>query len=107
MVITKFSINLEKKAEYDLFEWLKIVEDKGAGEILINSIDKDGSKSGYDISLLENVSKNCKIPIIACGGAGKNEDFLKVLSNTNVDAVAAANFSSFRPKCLQCKEISL
>ena len=82
----------KKKAEYDLIEWLKIVEDKGAGEILINSIDKDGSKSGYDISLLENVSKNCKIPIIACGGAGKNEDFLEVLSNTNVDAVAAANF---------------
>ena len=82
----------KKKAKYDLVEWLKIIEDKGAGEILINSIDKDGSKTGYDMNLLDKVSKNCKIPIIACGGAGKNEDFLDVLSNTNIDAVAAANF---------------
>ena len=89
----KYFINLEKKkAKYSLKEWLKIAEDKGAGEILINSIDKDGSKSGYDISLLETVSKSCNIPVIACGGAGKNEDFIEVLSKTNIEAVAAANF---------------
>ena len=82
----------KKKAKYSLKEWLKIIEDKGAGEILINSIDKDGSKSGYDISLLEIVSKSCNIPVIACGGAGKNEDFIEVLNKTNVEAVAAANF---------------
>ena len=82
----------KKKVNYSLNEWLKIIQDKGAGEVLINSIDKDGSKTGYDMGLLNYVSKNCKIPIIACGGAGKNEDFLDVLSHTTVDAVAAANF---------------
>ena len=82
----------KKKAEYNLDEWLNIVQDKGAGEILLNSIDKDGSKTGYDLNLLNYVSKNCKIPIIACGGAGKNEDFLEAISDTDIDAVAAANF---------------
>ena len=55
MVSMKYFINLEKKkAKYSLKEWLKIAEDKGAGEILINSIDKDGSKSGYEYFFIRN-----------------------------------------------------
>lgn len=76
---------------YEALEWAKIVESLGAGEILLNSIDRDGMKSGYDIQLLDMVSKSVKIPVIALGGAGKWEHFAEALEKTSVDAIAAAN----------------
>lgn len=80
-----------KQSEYNLDEWIKIVINNGAGEILINSIDRDGSKKGYDISLLNFVQKISKIPVIACGGVGHWKHFYEGFKKTNVDAVAAAN----------------
>ena len=76
---------------YDPVRWSKIVEDHGAGEILLNSIDRDGMKNGYDIALLKLVSENVTIPVIACGGVGKWEHFGEAFEKTKVDAVAAAN----------------
>jgi len=72
-------------------EFSKIVEDNGAGEILINSIDRDGFGGGYDISLIEKVVESVSIPTIACGGVGEWNHFSEALEKTNVDAVAAAN----------------
>lgn len=72
-------------------KWVKIVESLGAGEILLNSVDKDGAKTGYDISLLQQVAEAASIPVIACGGAGEWSHFAEALEKTNVDAVAAAN----------------
>ena len=63
----------------------------GAGEILINSIDKDGTKTGYDINLLKKVEKISQIPIIACGGVGEWHHMYEALQKTNIDAVSAAN----------------
>lgn len=78
-------------SNYSLAEWINIVTKNGAGEILINSIDRDGSKQGYDISLLNLVQKKSKIPVIACGGVGNWEHFYEGFKKTNVDATAAAN----------------
>ena len=80
-----------KISDYKLDEWLNIVEKNGAGEILINSIDRDGAGTGYDLNLLNFVTDKCNIPVIACGGIGKWEHFYEALSKTKVDAVSAAN----------------
>ncbi len=76
---------------YAAMEWAKIAEEQGAGEILLNSIDRDGMKTGYDLELLNTVANNVGIPVIACGGVGQWEHFSEAFEKTNVDAVAAAN----------------
>jgi cyclase len=75
----------------EVAEYCKYVETLGVGEILINSIDRDGAGSGYDIPLLQSVADSVSVPVIACGGVGEWEHFQEALENTNVDAVAAAN----------------
>ncbi|MGE0873750.1 MAG: imidazole glycerol phosphate synthase subunit HisF [Burkholderiales bacterium] len=72
-------------------EWAKTVEALGAGEILLNSIDRDGMRTGYDLELLQRVATNVRIPVIACGGVGEWEHLAEALERTPVDAVAAAN----------------
>ncbi|MBI4971499.1 MAG: imidazole glycerol phosphate synthase subunit HisF [Candidatus Omnitrophica bacterium] len=76
---------------YHPVEWAKKVESLGAGEILLNSIDRDGMRSGYDIEMLSQVSDSVRIPVIAMGGVGEWEHFAEALEKTKVDAVAAAN----------------
>jgi imidazole glycerol-phosphate synthase subunit HisF len=71
--------------------WAKQVEELGAGEILLNSIDRDGMKTGYDLDLLNMVTEAVRIPVIACGGVGTWDHFAEALKETNVDAVAASN----------------
>ena len=75
----------------NLKSWINRVEDLGAGEILLNSIDNDGAKKGYDLNMLKLASLHTKIPIIACGGVGLWEHFAQALRETDVDAVSAAN----------------
>ena len=75
----------------DPVAWAREVQDLGAGEIFLNSIDRDGKKNGYDIELLKEVSSAVSIPVIACGGVGKWEHFAEAFDQTDVDAVAAAN----------------
>lgn len=75
----------------DPVDWAKLVESKGAGEIFLNSVDRDGTKTGYDINLINSVTDSVKIPVIACGGVGEMKDFAQALKKTNADAVAAAN----------------
>jgi cyclase len=70
-------------------------EDLGAGEILINSVDKDGSYTGYDILLINSVCEAVSVPVIASGGARNANDFINVFQNTKVCAASAANFFHF------------
>ena len=77
--------------ELKLIDHLKLVEENGGGEILINSVDNDGLGRGYNNTLLDFVSSSVEIPVIACGGVGKWDHFKTALENTAVDAVAAAN----------------
>ncbi len=75
--------------------WIKTVADLGAGEILLTSMDFDGTKNGFDIRMLQNVSDVCHLPIIASGGAGKMEDFTEVFTKTNVTGALAASIFHF------------
>lgn len=80
-----------KPTPYNPAQWARIVESEGAGEIFLNSIDRDGTREGYDIELLRLVSDSVKIPVIACGGVGDWKHFGEALDKTSVDGVAAAN----------------
>ncbi|HQE66924.1 MAG TPA: HisA/HisF-related TIM barrel protein, partial [Bacillota bacterium] len=75
----------------DVLEWCKKINELGAGEILLTSIDADGSKKGYDIELTSKAAEAVNIPIIASGGAGSKEDFLEVLTKGKADAALAAS----------------
>ena len=89
----------------DVVEWAKKGEELGAGEILITSVDQDGTEMGFDLELFKQVSDVVSIPVVASGGAGKIEDFLDCAKINNVDAVAAASvFHYNKLTILQVKE---
>lgn len=75
----------------DVIEWIKRGVELGAGEILLTSMDKDGTKDGYDIPLTKAVSEAVNVPVIASGGAGELEHFGQVLTEGKADAVLAAS----------------
>lgn len=79
----------------DAVEWAKKLELLGAGEILLTSMDRDGTKSGYDIELIRQVAEAVNIPVIASGGAGKLEHFRDALTIGKADAVLAASLFHF------------
>lgn len=80
----------------DAVEWAKRGVELGAGEILLTSMDADGTKNGYDIELTEAISKAVNVPVIASGGAGRLQDFYDVLQNGIADAVLAASVFHYR-----------
>ncbi len=79
----------------ELAEWAKECERLGAGELLVTSIERDGTMDGYDIEMIEQVSSVVSIPVIAAGGAGSAEDMLQALTQGKADAVAAASIFHF------------
>jgi len=85
----------------DAIEWAKCVEDLGAGEILLTSMDADGTKAGYDLELNRAVSEAVQIPVIASGGAGKLEHLSAVLTEGKADAVLAASIFHFGEHTVQ------
>lgn len=87
----------------DAIEWAKQAEALGAGEILLTSMDCDGTKNGYDIELTRRVSEAVKIPVIASGGAGTKEHFYDALTEGKADAALAA--SLFHYKELEITEV--
>ncbi len=80
----------------DALEWAKKAEELGAGEILLTSMDCDGTKAGYDLELTRRVSESVKIPVIASGGAGTMEHFLDAFRKGKADAVLAASLFHFK-----------
>ncbi|MCF7916464.1 MAG: imidazole glycerol phosphate synthase subunit HisF [Candidatus Omnitrophica bacterium] len=80
----------------DVVSWAKKVKTLGAGEILLTSMDCDGTKKGFDIDLTKAVSEAVKIPIIASGGAGNKKDFSEVFKKTNATAALAASIFHYR-----------
>ena len=82
------------RTDIDAIEWAKEAEKRGAGEILLTSMDKDGTKSGYDVELTKRVCEAVNIPVIASGGAGKMEDFKEILEYA--DAALAASLFHFK-----------
>lgn len=84
-----------KPTELDAIEWAADVCRRGAGEILLTSMDADGTKAGYDIELTRAVSEAVSIPVIASGGAGNLDHMVDVLKNGKADAVLAASIFHF------------
>ncbi len=80
----------------DAVEWAKRVESLGAGEILLTSMDMDGTKAGYDVDLCRAVSSAVNIPVIASGGAGTKEHFYEVFTSGGADAGLAASLFHFK-----------
>ena len=80
----------------DAVEWGKKVERLGAGEILLTSMDADGTKNGFDLEMTGTFSRETNIPVIASGGAGANEHFLEVFRKTGCDAALAASVFHYR-----------
>ena len=78
-------------------DWAKKAEKLGAGEILINSIDHEGVMKGYNIELIRMISDSVKIPVIAAGGAGNEEDFVKAVIEGHASAVAAGSIYHYTP----------
>ena len=79
----------------DLLDWVVEVEQRGAGEICLNSIDTDGVRGGFDIEMLQAVCSRVKIPVIASGGAGKLSEFAEAFQQTTVTAALAASLFHF------------
>ena len=79
----------------DAIEWIKKAVSLGAGEVLLTSMDKDGTKSGYDIELTRRAAEAVNVPVIASGGAGKMQDFADVLTEGKADAALAASLFHF------------
>ena len=81
----------KKETGLDAIEWAKKVKKLGAGEILLTSIDKDGTKNGYDIILTKEIVSSVPIPVIASGGCGMPDHMLEIFKESNVDAALAAS----------------
>ena len=80
----------------DAVEWAMKAEKLGAGEILLTSMDCDGTKAGYDLALTKAVAKSVGIPVIASGGAGTMEHFCEALTEGKAEAALAASLFHFR-----------
>jgi cyclase len=92
IVFTHFG---EKNTSLKVEEWIRKVEDLGAGEIFVNAIDRDGKANGYDIANIGKFVNLTKLPLVACGGAGDMYDFVDLAQETNVSGIAAGNVFHF------------
>jgi imidazole glycerol-phosphate synthase subunit HisF len=93
-----FSHGGRKDTKLDPVEYAKLMENMGAGEILLNSIDRDGTMEGYDTDLIKSVTDVVGIPVIACGGAGSVDDFGKAVRIGGASAVAAGSMVVYQGK---------
>lgn len=85
----------------DVIEWSREVQALGAGEIMLTSIDKEGTKRGFDINLCRSVSSEVSIPIIASGGAGSKDDVADAIQGNNIDAIAIASLFHYEIETIE------
>lgn len=108
-IVVSIDVRKNLTGEYEVFshgaqqptgkkpkEWAKQIENLGAGEILLNSVDRDGSGVGYDLQLIQEVSDNISIPLVCCGGAKDLHDFHKLIITNASGAAAAGNLFHFK-----------
>lgn len=88
----------QEKTRLQAAEWAAEVARRGAGEILLTSIDRDGEMSGYDLDLIKQVTSAVRVPVIAAGGAGKLSDFVDATSKAGASAIAGGAFFVFHGK---------
>lgn len=90
-----------KETAMDAIEWARTLAARGAGELLVTSMDMDGTKSGFDVELLARLADTVNIPIVASGGAGTKEHVLDALRSGKADAVLAASIFHFNEMSIQ------
>jgi len=90
-----------RATDLDAIEWAQEMQDRGAGEILLTSMDADGTKDGYDIELTAAVSDSISIPVIASGGCGSIEHIHEVFAQTNASAALAASIFHYQQHTVQ------
>ena len=93
-----YSHNGTKKSKWNMFDFIAKLEEIGIGEIVINSIDNDGTMQGYDIPLLESIREKCSMPITVLGGAGSLEEIKKIISKFKTIGVSAGSLFVFKGK---------
>ena len=96
--------NGRETTNLSVLDWIKEAEKLGVGEILLTSVDREGTQSGFDLDLIENVSSTVKVPLIACGGAGSTEDIedlQKINSNTAVCISSLFHYNKMSPSNLK------
>jgi cyclase len=91
-----YTNNGRERTGLDVVEWVKRAVAMGAGEILLTSVDREGTRKGFDIALVKAVSEEVAVPVIASGGMGKPEDLLAVVNEGGADAVAMADILHYK-----------
>jgi cyclase len=91
-----YTNNGRERTGLDVVEWVKHGVAMGAGEILVTSVDKEGTRKGFDVALVKAVSSEIAVPVIASGGMGKPEDLLAVVNEGGADAVAMADILHYK-----------
>jgi len=90
-----YTDNGRESSGLDVVEWVKRGVELGAGEILLTSIDKEGTRKGFDLALIKAVTEAVNVPVIASGGMGKPEDIIEAVQKSGADAVAMADILHF------------
>lgn len=93
-----FSRSGTQKSGYELEAFLELMEIKGAGEILLHMVDRDGEMNGYELSLIQRAVKSVNLPVIACGGAGELGDLRKAIHTGGASAVAAGSLFVYQSR---------
>ena len=91
-----FSHSSKKRANYNLLEYIKMIQDLGAGEIFINSVNRDGMMTGYDIELIKLILDQAEVPLVFCGGASSLDDFIEVSKINKYVGLAAGSIFVFK-----------
>lgn len=87
--------NGKQKIAHDPVSFARLVQEKGAGEIVVNNIDRDGTMKGYDLEIIRKIAEAVTIPVVACSGAGSVDDFRKAVHEAHASAVAAGAYFVF------------
>ncbi len=105
-----YTNNGRDSTDIDLIDWVKKLEDYGAGELLVTSIDKEGTREGFDLEMIKIVKENTSLPVILSGGFGKLDDIKTLNQSSKVEAIAIADCIHFnrikineiRNQCINC-----
>lgn len=102
-----YTDNGRERTGLDVVEWAKLCVSNGAGEVLLTSVDREGTRKGFDIELVKAVSSAVNVPVIASGGMGKPEDLLQVVNEGGADAVAMADILHYgRAEIADIREVA-
>lgn len=91
-----YTYNGRERTGLDVIEWAERAVEMGAGEILLTSVDRDGTRKGFDVELIKAISSKVEVPVIASGGMGKPEDLLHAVNKGGADAVAMADILHYK-----------